>query len=100
MNHVRRYQRYTVDGDSNTPAEFEVLLEGNAVRLVNFSVGDFYVLSRIPFPQGPVKCTVKFKKGGEITVPGHIVRVVKEGDLWGIAVDLSNTYDQLSVHKG
>jgi hypothetical protein len=76
-----------------------VTIEGNAVYLVNFSVGDFYVLSKVKFSPGPAQCSVKFRNGGAITIPGNIVRVTQEGDMWGIAIDLSNTYEQLSMHK-
>jgi hypothetical protein len=99
VSDVRRYQRYTVSNDLNTPVQFEVTLEGKAVCLVNFSVGDFYVLSKVPFSPGLVTLSVKFKNRGEIAMPGNIVRVTQEGDMWGIAIDLSKTYEQLSIQK-
>jgi hypothetical protein len=99
MNDARRYQRYTVDYNVDSHAQFEVKLEGESVHLVNFSVGDLYVLSKVPFSQGPIKISVAFKNGGEIAMPGNVVRGTKEGDMWGIAIDLSNIYELNSARK-
>jgi hypothetical protein len=99
VNDARRYQRYTVDCNVDSSTQFEVKLEGESVRLVNFSVGDLYVLSKVPFSPGPIKISVEFKNGGTIAMPGNVVRGTKEGDMWGIAIDLSKTYEPISIYK-
>jgi hypothetical protein len=88
-----------VDDHLNTPDHFEVKLEDVSVYLVNFSIGDLYVLSKVPFSPGPIKVSVEFKDGGGISLPGNVVRVVESGDMWGIAVDLSKTYETISIRK-
>ncbi len=99
MKDRRRYQRYTIDYDSDEIDFFEVKLEDILVHLVNFSVGDLYVLSKVPFSLGPIKISVEFKNGGEIALPGNVVRVSESGGMWGIAVDLERTYDHISIRK-
>ena len=32
-------------------------------------------------------------------MPGNVVRGTKEGDMWGIAIDLSNIYELNSARK-
>lgn len=97
MNDSRRYQRYTVNHNVNT--EFEVKLAGELVQLVNFSVGDLYVLSKMPFSLGPINISVEFKNGGKIDLPGKVIRATKEGDTWGIGIDLSSSHGRHSIHK-
>lgn len=99
MNDARRYQRYTVDNNLNTPDHFLMTVEGESVCLVNFSIGDLYVISKVPFSPGPVKLTVEFRNGGNISMRGNVVRVTKEGDMWGMAIDLSKTYEPILVCK-
>jgi hypothetical protein len=37
--------------------------------------------------------SVKFRNTGKIDLVGRIVRVKREGDMWGIAIDLSKNYN-------
>jgi Tfp pilus assembly protein PilZ len=94
MNNSRRYQRYTVSQDAGTPDQFEVIVEGELVRLVHFSVGGLYILSKLFFPFGEtINILVNFRNHGKIELTGTIVRVRKEGEMWGIAIDLSKNYN-------
>lgn len=54
---------------------------------------------KVPFSPGPVKVSVEFRSGGNIALPGNVVRVVESGDMWGIAVDLSGNYGKVSIRK-
>ena len=93
MENVRKYERHAIDQDGNTIDQFEVLLFGESVRLVDFSLGGLYVLSKLPFSPGEIDISVNFKNRGKIDLIGKIVRVEKEGDMWGIGIDLSNPSD-------
>ena len=93
MENVRKYERHAIDQDGNTIDQFEVLLFGESVRLVDFSLGGLYVLSKLPFSPGEIDISVSFKNRGKIDLIGKIVRVEKEGDMWGIGIDLSNPSD-------
>ena len=95
----RRYQRYALN-DGAIPAQVEVILEGELVRLVNFSVGGLYILSETPFsPGATVSFSVNFENRGKIDLIGTVVRVSEEGDIWGIAIDLSKTYNLNTLRK-
>ena len=100
-NDGRRYQRYALSDDGDAPAQVEVIIDGEPVRLVNFSVGGLYVLSRTPFSPGTtISFSVNFENRGKIDLDGTVVRVVREeGDIWGIAIDLSKTYNLNTLRK-
>lgn len=91
-DHGRRYERYDVRQDRESQERYEAVVDGQEVRLLNFSVGGLYVLSKTLFPKKEVQISVKFKDRGIIELPGCIVRVQKEGDMWGLAIDLTKTY--------
>jgi len=93
MNNPRRYQRYTVSQSGNTSDQPEVFIGNKLVRLVDFSVGGFYVVSESRPPQGEINISVKFGNSGNVDMVGRIVRVKREGDMWGIAIDVSKTYN-------
>ena len=60
---------------------------------MDFSAGGLYVISKLPFSPGEIDISVNFKNRGKIDLIGKIVRVEKEGDMWGIGIDLSNPSD-------
>jgi len=93
MSNARKYQRYAVIKGVNTPDQFEVFVDGELVQLVNFSVGGLYILSKLPISPGKINILIDFTNRSKIELIGTIVRVSKEGDMWGIAIDLSKTYD-------
>lgn len=90
MNEARKYQRYTIIDNENTP---EVMVDGVLVRLRDFSLGGMYILSKLPFTPGTINISINFKNRGKIDLIGNIVRVVKEGDMWGSGIDFSKTYN-------
>jgi hypothetical protein len=93
VENARKYERHAISQDGNTVDQYEVILLGEPVRLVNFSVGGLYVLSKLPFSPGEISISVSFGNRGKIELIGNIVRVGKEGDMWGIAIDFSKAYD-------
>jgi hypothetical protein len=95
MNEHRRYQRYA----RYTPAQGEVIVEGELVRLVDFSLAGLCILSKKPFSPGLISISVKFKNQGKIDLIGSVVRVKEEGDMWRIAIDLTQTYDLDTLRK-
>ena len=99
VNEARKYQRYVVNNGGDTPAQVEVIVEGELVRLVNFSLGGLYILSKIPFSPGTISFSVDFGNRGKIALTGTVVRVRKEGDMWGVAIDLSKTYELNTLLK-
>ena len=93
MNNLRRYQRYTISQSGNTSDQSEVMIENKLVRLVDFSVGGFYVVAESRPPQGEINISVKFGNKGKIDLIGRVVRVKGEEDMWGIAIDVSKNYN-------
>lgn len=68
------------------------------VRLVDFSLGGFYVVSESKPSRDEINISVKFGNSGRIDLVGSVVRVKGEGDMWGIAIDVSKNYN-LQTHK-
>jgi len=100
QSEARRYQRYAVDYSEDSSAKVEVMVEGELVRLVNFSVGGLYILSKKPFaPGATVSFSANFADRGKIDLTGTIVRAKQEGDEWGVAIDLSKTYKLDTLRK-
>jgi len=99
MIEARRYQRYAFDNDADSAANIKVLLEGELVRLLNFSVANLTVLSKIPFSLGGVHFSVDLGNRGKIDLMGNIVRVKQEGSMWRIAIDLTETYKLDTLRK-
>lgn len=94
MSNGRRYQRYAVMEDISSSEQPEVIVATESVRLANFSVGGLYILSKSRFSiSGEVNISVKFENHGKIDLTGRIVRVKKEGEMWGVAIDLSKNYN-------
>jgi len=92
MIEARRYQRYAFNNDADSAADIKVYLEGELVRLLNFSVANLTVLSNIPFSLGGIHFSVDLGNRGKIDLMGNVVRVKQEGSLWRIAIDLTETY--------
>lgn len=95
MENVRRFPRYAV----SSPDQVEVFLGGKAVRLVDFSLGGFYVVSDSKPPQGEIDISVKFQNSEKMDLVGRIVRVKRDGDMWGIAIDVSKNYNPDTLRK-
>lgn len=92
MKDARKYQRYAVNIEEDAVAQGEVMVKGEVVRLVNFSLSGLCFLSKTHFSPGAISFSVEFGDHGKIELIGKIVRVTEEGDLWRIAVDLTETY--------
>lgn len=100
MNDKRRYQRYAVDNDGNANAEAEIIVGGELVRLVDFSLSGLCVLSKIPFSlDDAVSISVEFENHGAIDLIGKIARVKQEGNVWRISIDLTETYKLDTLRK-
>ncbi len=99
MDDARQYQRYAVSDDGITDGQFEIAVDGELVRLVDFSVGGLHFISKVPFSPGVVNLLVTFKNRGEISLIGMVIRVKEVGGLWDIAIDLSKTYDLHTLRK-
>lgn len=100
MNEIRNYQRYAVKYEEDTPTQVEVIVEGELVRLVDFSLGGLFFLSKKPFSLGAtISLSVDLEKRGKIALIGKVVRAMEEGDRWGIAIDLSQTYKLNTLRK-
>ncbi len=94
MKDRRRFQRYVVSNDGNTLAQAEVKIEvnGELVQVVNFSLSGLCVLSSKPFSPGEVDISCELGDRGKIDMRSTIVRVEKEGDMWRMAIDLTEIY--------
>jgi hypothetical protein len=89
----RKYQRYDVDYDGDKLDQIEVKVEGEPVRLVNFSLGGLYFLSMQRFSSDiTIHVSIDFGNRGKMDLTGTVVQVRKEEDMWGIAIDFSKTY--------
>ena len=99
MHEKRRYQRYTLDKTGDAADQFTVIVEGEIVELIDFSIGGLYVISKIPFSMGTISFSVRFANKGEISLTGNVVRVKEEGRVWGIAIDLSKSYRLSNLRK-
>ncbi|MFH1671906.1 MAG: PilZ domain-containing protein [Pseudomonadota bacterium] len=93
MNNDRKYQRYTISQSGNTSDQPEVFIEKELVRLVDFSVGGFFVVSESRPSGDEINISVKFGNSGKIDLVGRVVRVKRDGDMWGIAIDVSKNYN-------
>ena len=100
MNEKRRYQRYAVvnnNGDTTTQSEVKVGRE--LVRLIDFSLSGLSVLSKIRFSLEAISISVDFPDHERIDLMGRVVRVKQEGDMWRIAIDLTETYQLDTLRK-
>ncbi len=102
MNDRRQHPRYVVDSRKDALAQDEVKVEvkGELVHLVNFSLGGLCVLSKKHFSPGVVGISCEFGNHGKIDLRGTVVRVEEEGDMWRVAIDLTQIYKLNSLRKG
>ena len=101
MNNRRKYQRYVVsnDGDALAQAGVKIEVNGELVHLVNFSLGGLCILSKELFSPGVVSISCDFGDNGQMHLRGTVVRVEKEGDMWRVAIDLTQIYKLNSLRK-
>jgi len=92
MNDRRKYQRYAVNNDVDTPARGEVKVEGELVHLVDFSSAGLCIISKKTFSPGLIRISVKFGNQPKMDLIGSVVRVKEGEDIWHIAIDLTKTY--------
>jgi hypothetical protein len=91
--HERTYQRYDINPDGDTLDQIEVRVEGEPVRLVNYSLGGLYFLSMQRFSSdATIHVSIDFANRGKIDLTGTVVQVRREEDRWGVAIDFSQTY--------
>lgn len=101
MNERRQHHRYVVNNDRDAFAQAEVKVEvkGELVHLVNFSLGGLCILSKKLFSPGVVGISCQFGHQGKIDLRGTVIRVEKEGDMWRIAIDLTQIYKLNNLRK-
>jgi hypothetical protein len=98
---ARKYQRYVLSYDRDSPDRAEVIVEGELVRLVNFSLSGVYIVSeKFYAPGSAVSFSIDFKKPqGRIDLAGKVARVIEEEGKWGIAIDLTRTYEMATLRE-
>ena len=92
----RRYERYAINYAENEKPKIMVIIEGTPVHVVNFSLGGLYVFSEKFFPEGEmVNLSIELEQKDEMKLMGRVVRTssVMNGESWGIAFDLTRTYN-------
>lgn len=87
MSNKRIFERYGLNQITDAPDYVKVSIEGQAVRLVDLAVGGMYVLSMLPISLGQKKISINIQNRDHIDMSGHVVRVMKEGEVWGIGID-------------
>jgi len=88
-----------VNNDGEAPAQGEVKVGGESVRLVDFSSAGLSILSKTLFPPGLISISVEFGNQGKMDLIGGVVRVKEEGDMWRIAIDLTQTYKLKTLRR-
>lgn len=102
MNEKRTYERYVITNAEDKKVQFQVLVDGKSVHLVDFSLGGLYVLSEKRFSIGDrVNLSIDLGNQSKIDLTGVVVRARPEPDreMWGIAIDLSQTYHLKHILK-
>ena len=96
MNERRKYQRYAV----GTAVPGEIKVDGGLVGLVDFSLSGLCILSKKHLSSGLlIGVSAEFENQGKIDLISKVVRVKKEGDMWRIAIDLTQTYKLDTLRK-
>jgi Tfp pilus assembly protein PilZ len=99
MSGNRKYERYVVSYTGDSQAQIEAIVEGEAVHLVDFSLGGFFFLSGRSFSMGEtVNISINLENRGNIALMGKVVRVIPEGEKWGVAIDLTHPYS-IKTHR-
>jgi len=81
VDNARKYERSAISQDGNALDQFEVLVFGESVRLVDFSAGGLYVISKLPFSPGEIDISVSFRKSGKIDLIGSRMNACVHGSL-------------------
>jgi hypothetical protein len=98
----RRYERYAITYAENEKSKIEVTVEGEPVRLVDFSLGGVCFISDKHFSKSEtVNLSIALENKGKIDLKGIVVRTTLEpsSEKWSIAIDLSNAYNLRAIHK-
>ena len=89
----RKYQRFDLDQFGDIHDKIKVIVDGEEVRLVNFSVGGLYFLSMKRYSSGAtIDVAIDLGNRGKVALTGMVVQVRHEEDRWGVAIDFSNTF--------
>lgn len=102
MKEKRFYQRYAVDGEDLASLQYSICIDGEEVRLVDFSLGGLCFIAEDPevyVPGDIVTISVNLENRGKIDLIGQVIRVTKSEDSCSVAIDLSHSYRMNSLHK-
>lgn len=102
MNEKRVYKRYAINYAEDEKAKIAVIIEGTPVHVVNFSLGGLYVFSERFFRDGEmVNLSIELEHKGKMNLMGKVVRTKSDlnGERWGIAFDLTHTYNMKQSPK-
>lgn len=90
----RKDKRFNVDDGGRAGARIHVMLEGETVDLVNYSVGGMYFLSKQRYYAGDViQVSMHIKNRNTLDLSGTVVQVRIEEGSWGIAIKFSERLD-------
>jgi hypothetical protein len=98
----RRYERYLIAYAKNEKSKIEVTVEGEPVRVVDFSLGGLCFISDKHFSKSEtVNLSIDIENKGKIDLKGIVVRTTLEpsSEKWSIAIDLSHAYNLQAIHK-
>jgi hypothetical protein len=98
----RRYERYTITHNENEKSKINITVEGEPVRVLDFSVGGLCFVSDKRFSErDTVHLSIDLENKGNIELKGIVVRSTLEphSEKWRIAIDLSNAYNLRNIHK-
>lgn len=85
----RKHQRYSID-DGGALDHINVIVEGEPVRLANYSLGGLYFLSAQRHYSGDVlHVSIDIKNGAKMDLVGTVVQVRIEEGAWGVTLKLS-----------
>ncbi|MCX5831043.1 MAG: PilZ domain-containing protein [Deltaproteobacteria bacterium] len=88
MRGNRKYERFDVNQTGGDAAQVECLVEDMPMRLVDYSLGGVFFLSKKSFTVGEsVNIAINLENRGMISVKGKVARVIPKGKKWGIAID-------------
>ncbi|MEN6320321.1 MAG: PilZ domain-containing protein [Syntrophaceae bacterium] len=98
----RRYERYLIFHAEDKKAKIEITVEGEAVHLVDFSLGGLSFFSEKQFSTDKlVNLSIDLENKGKIDLMGIVVRTepVPDSGRWCIAIDFSQTYKMTPIRK-
>lgn len=92
----RKYQRYYIDYDGATIDQIKVIVQGEPVRLVNYSLGGLYFLSVQRYYSGNLlNISIDIKNRAKMELVGTVVQVRIEEGAWGIALEFSQSLETI-----